>query len=297
MTTHKNNIRAHAAFVAIAGILLAMQAGCTGPAAADPEAAAGKTEMPLVHVSATSDIDAGRYLVKIGGCNDCHTPGYVEQVMMTGKAMPESDWLQGGDVGFSGPWGVSYAPQDGRYTFDFSKVRMTFSETKVDAEIKAACERVHAAGRDFLAKHGAGFGAADPAVAIPVGLAVRDPDAMDHAGATEPVIARRVGFGGGIGAIAQVAASEAGRNFAVDAQVFQRHLFFHRFVDAGQERVRIGGSGQALAIEIGDLADAFGNGAADQGLYIARHVDAPWAEGWKRDYAAGACKADSECLR
>ena len=64
--------------------------------------------MPLVHVSATSDIDAGRYLVKIGGCNDCHTPGYVEQVMMTGKAMPESDWLQGGDVGFSGPWGVSY---------------------------------------------------------------------------------------------------------------------------------------------------------------------------------------------
>lgn len=48
--------------------------------------------------------------------------------------------------------GEAYAPKDGRYKFDFSKVRMTYSETKVDAEIKAACERVHAAGRDFLAK-------------------------------------------------------------------------------------------------------------------------------------------------
>lgn len=46
----------------------------------------------------------------------------------------------------------AYAPQEGRYRFDFSKVRMTFDEAKVDAEIKAACERVHAAGRDFLAK-------------------------------------------------------------------------------------------------------------------------------------------------
>lgn len=46
----------------------------------------------------------------------------------------------------------AYAPQEGRYRFDFSKVRMTFDEAKVDAEIKSACERVHAAGRDFLAK-------------------------------------------------------------------------------------------------------------------------------------------------
>lgn len=46
----------------------------------------------------------------------------------------------------------AYAPQDGRYRFDFAKVRMTFDEAKVDAAIKSACERVHAAGRDFLAK-------------------------------------------------------------------------------------------------------------------------------------------------
>ena len=60
------------------------------------------------YIAAASNIEAGRYLVKIGGCNDCHTPGYVEGIAMTGNAMPEADWLMGGDVGFSGPWGVSY---------------------------------------------------------------------------------------------------------------------------------------------------------------------------------------------
>jgi hypothetical protein len=52
----------------------------------------------------------------------------------------------------------AYAPQDGRYTFDFSKVRMTFDEAQVDAAIKSVCDKVHAAGRDFLAK-------VDPAIA------------------------------------------------------------------------------------------------------------------------------------
>jgi mono/diheme cytochrome c family protein len=107
MPTHKTNIRAHAAFVVIAA-LLSVQA-CGGPATAAPEdVAAAPTSGPVEHVSAASNVEAGRYLVKVSGCNDCHTPGYVEGIMMTGQAMPESDWLKGGDVGFSGPWGVSY---------------------------------------------------------------------------------------------------------------------------------------------------------------------------------------------
>ncbi len=103
MTTHTTDIRMHAAFVAIAG-LLALQ-GCGG-ATASPTPEAGA--VPAIHVKAETRIEAGRYLVKIGGCNDCHTPGYVEGLMMTGEAMPEADWLTGGDVGYSGPWGVSY---------------------------------------------------------------------------------------------------------------------------------------------------------------------------------------------
>jgi hypothetical protein len=48
--------------------------------------------------------------------------------------------------------GEAYSPKDGRYTFDFSKVRMTFDEAAVDAAIKTACDKVHAAGKEFLAK-------------------------------------------------------------------------------------------------------------------------------------------------
>ncbi|HEV2302646.1 MAG TPA: hypothetical protein VGR91_13845 [Stellaceae bacterium] len=47
----------------------------------------------------------GRYLVEIGGCNDCHTAGYT---LAPGK-IPERDWLQGSPLGWHGPWGTSYA--------------------------------------------------------------------------------------------------------------------------------------------------------------------------------------------
>jgi mono/diheme cytochrome c family protein len=47
----------------------------------------------------------GRYLVAIGGCNDCHTANYSQ----TGAKVPEKEWLTGVPVGFQGPWGTSYA--------------------------------------------------------------------------------------------------------------------------------------------------------------------------------------------
>ena len=47
----------------------------------------------------------GRYLVQIGGCNDCHTDGYMAQ---EGR-VPEAEWLKGSAMGFAGPWGVTYA--------------------------------------------------------------------------------------------------------------------------------------------------------------------------------------------
>lgn len=51
-----------------------------------------------------AELERGRYLVRIGGCNDCHTPGYPE----SGGQVPESDWLTGSQVAFQGPWGASY---------------------------------------------------------------------------------------------------------------------------------------------------------------------------------------------
>ncbi len=46
----------------------------------------------------------GRYLVTIGGCNDCHTHGYIQQ----SGAVPEKDWLTGTSIGYQGPWGTTY---------------------------------------------------------------------------------------------------------------------------------------------------------------------------------------------
>jgi mono/diheme cytochrome c family protein len=53
----------------------------------------------------SKSLDRGRYLVKIAGCNDCHTPGY----MQTAGKVPEKQWLTGGQLGWRGPWGTTYA--------------------------------------------------------------------------------------------------------------------------------------------------------------------------------------------
>lgn len=51
-------------------------------------------------------VERGKYLVIIGGCNDCHTPGYL---LSEGKT-PEELWLTGDSFGWRGPWGTTYAP-------------------------------------------------------------------------------------------------------------------------------------------------------------------------------------------
>lgn len=51
-----------------------------------------------------STLERGRYLVGVGGCNDCHTPGYAESA----GAVPEGARLTGSPVGFQGPWGTTY---------------------------------------------------------------------------------------------------------------------------------------------------------------------------------------------
>jgi mono/diheme cytochrome c family protein len=52
----------------------------------------------------SDDVERGRYLVRIAGCNDCHTPGY----MMTGGKVEETAWLTGDALGWQGPWGTTY---------------------------------------------------------------------------------------------------------------------------------------------------------------------------------------------
>src|SRR5258708_30687869 len=54
--------------------------------------------------SNTREIERGRYLGKIMGCNDCHTAGYAA----AGGKIPESHWLPRGTVGWRGPSGTHY---------------------------------------------------------------------------------------------------------------------------------------------------------------------------------------------
>ncbi len=49
-------------------------------------------------------IKNGEYLVRISGCNDCHTPGYIES---RGKT-PVKEWLTGTALGWYGLWGTTY---------------------------------------------------------------------------------------------------------------------------------------------------------------------------------------------
>jgi hypothetical protein len=75
-------------------------------AACSPPAGSAKPAVDTVpHVAADSPIEAGRYLVLVGGCNDCHTAGYAQG----GGKIPEPQQLTGNPVGYRGPWGTSYA--------------------------------------------------------------------------------------------------------------------------------------------------------------------------------------------
>jgi mono/diheme cytochrome c family protein len=51
-----------------------------------------------------SRIERGRYIARLGGCNDCHTAGYL----LAEGQIPESEWLLGDTFGWRGPWGTTY---------------------------------------------------------------------------------------------------------------------------------------------------------------------------------------------
>lgn len=74
--------------IIIAGALLA---GWIGQGWAQPPADA-------------AEISRGRYLIQTSGCNDCHTPGYMQK----DGHVPEADWLIGDAMGWQGAWGTTY---------------------------------------------------------------------------------------------------------------------------------------------------------------------------------------------
>jgi mono/diheme cytochrome c family protein len=64
---------------------------------------------PVTPAAAPSATDAelvarGEYMVRMGGCNDCHTPGWNESA----GQLPAAQWLTGSPLGNLGPWGTTY---------------------------------------------------------------------------------------------------------------------------------------------------------------------------------------------
>lgn len=86
-------------FQPVACVALVLALGI--PAAADAAPA-----VPAASAAANHGkyIERGRYLVKVGGCNDCHTAGYG----MSAGQVPEKEWLTGDQLGWHGPWGTTY---------------------------------------------------------------------------------------------------------------------------------------------------------------------------------------------
>jgi len=86
----------------IKALLLAAFALPLSAAAAQSEEAQGKVNRSKAD---PQQVERGRYLAKVAGCNDCHTPGYA----MSGGKVPEAQWLTGDKLGWRGPWGTTYA--------------------------------------------------------------------------------------------------------------------------------------------------------------------------------------------
>lgn len=83
--------------VFLAAFCVAMlPAGIAGADAAGDAAGAAADADPVLR---------GAYIARIGGCHDCHTPGFSEQ----GGEAPAEALLIGVPVGLSGPWGTTYA--------------------------------------------------------------------------------------------------------------------------------------------------------------------------------------------
>lgn len=82
----------HCKFIVPLLVILVIFAGCTGSSKQSSD------------LELDADIERGRYVIEIMGCNDCHTPNY----MGSSASLPEENWLVGGDLGFYGSWGTAY---------------------------------------------------------------------------------------------------------------------------------------------------------------------------------------------
>lgn len=109
--------------------VLVLMTGCQQPASETPTPT---QSAPVLTAPTQSPVERGKYLVTVGGCNDCHTPkaitanGPEPDMMRTLSGHPSTDRLAPVPAGliapdkwgavtnnhltaWAGPWGVSFA--------------------------------------------------------------------------------------------------------------------------------------------------------------------------------------------
>ena len=97
---------------------------CSGtPQKSQPTEGASTTMTPL---------QRGEYLVQISGCHDCHTPGGM-------YGQPDfKRSLAGSDLGWQGPWGISYAPN---LTPDPETGLGTWTNTEIERALRSGVKK------------------------------------------------------------------------------------------------------------------------------------------------------------
>lgn len=95
-------------------------------AIASTSVAADAPAKAAVKPASNKQVERGRYLVMITGCNDCHTQNFL----VNGGKTPEKDRLTGGTLGWRGPWGTTYP----------SNLRLYFQDLTEDQWVQTAKE-------------------------------------------------------------------------------------------------------------------------------------------------------------
>lgn len=113
----------HKVFLVYAVLSVALSAPVAPLYAADTTSAPQKTAK-RADGGSSEKLERGKYLMKIAGCNDCHTAGY----MATAGNVDEKLWLMGDTLGWRGPWGTTYAPN----------LRLYFDKITEDQWVKIA---------------------------------------------------------------------------------------------------------------------------------------------------------------
>ena len=98
MTCKQTTVAAGMVALALAGAVIGSSCGPTGSTGGN--AAGGDTAATM---TAEARIELGRRLTVVTGCVDCHTPGTMY------GAPDMSRNLSGSELGWSGPWGTTYA--------------------------------------------------------------------------------------------------------------------------------------------------------------------------------------------